>query len=313
VGIGAAAAPTTTVLSLFALSRAASLVPSTPGGIGVVELTLTALLGTSGAGGGRVVAAVVVYRAATYLLPTILGGIALGAWAIVGGSTLRRSTISSPPTAPPSDDVEVPLVVDLDGTLFPVTTRTLMAGRLLLTHPSMWCRYRQLRARDRTASKRFLCEHVGLDVRRAPVRRSLLRWLEAEQARGRELYLASGAPQPIVDAVVDAYAPLFTHGWGSSAQANLVGPAKATLLCRRFAEHGFDYIGDAADDVAVWHRARRAVLCCTSRRVAVQARRCATVCRVFPRVPGRTLGLGVRTACAALRLGPAPMSYGKDA
>ena len=65
------------------------------------------------------------------------------------------------------------------------------------------------------------------------------------------MYLASGAPQPIVDAVVTAYAPLFEHGWGSSPRDILVGPAKATLLCRRFGAHGFDYIGDSAEDIAV--------------------------------------------------------------
>jgi putative heme transporter len=304
VGIDPSVAPAPTVLALFALSRTASLVPSTPGGIGVVELTLTALLSTSGAGGSQVVAAVLLYRAATYLLPTILGGIALIGWTIASGSTLLRPAVAGAPSTVPGHDMDVPLVVDLDGTFFPVTTRTLMATRLLLTRPSSWCAYRRLCRTDRAASKRHLCELVHLDVRRVPVRRSLLQWLEAERARGRQLFVASGAPQPIVDAVVANYASLFSQGWGSSADECLVGPAKAALLCRRFGVHGFDYIGDAAEDLAVWERSRRAVLCCTSRRVGRRARRCTTVCRVFPRAPGRTLGLGLRTACAALRGGP---------
>jgi hypothetical protein len=303
VGIGPSVAPAPIVLSLFALSRAASLLPSTPGGIGVVELTLTALLTSSGADGSRVVAAVLVYRAATYLLPTMLGGVALGGWAIVGGSTLFHPPVSSQPAAGESD-VDVPLVVDLDGTFFPVTTRSLMAGHLLVTQPSAWCHYRRLCRADRKASKHFLCAQVGLDVRRAPVRRSLLGWLEAERARGRQVFLASGAPQPIVDAVVEAYAPLFSHGWGSSAGTSLVGPAKAALLCQRFGVGGFDYAGDSAEDVAVWDRARRAVLCCPARPIARRARQSATVGRVFHRRPGRTLGLGVRTAWAAIRQGP---------
>jgi putative heme transporter len=304
VGIGPSVAPAPVVLSLFALSRAACLVPSTPGGIGVVELTLTALLSSSGAAGSRVVAAVLVYRAATYLLPTILGGLALAGWATVGGATLLHPTGSSTPSPAEPDDVDVPLVVDLDGTFFPVTTRTLMAGRLLLTHPTAWCRYRRLRRTDRTASKHYLCEHVGLDVRRAPVRGSLLSWLEAERARGRRVFIASGAPQPIVDAVVATYAPLFAHGWGSSTGASLVGPAKAALLCQRFGTGGFDYVGDATEDIAVWDRARRAVLCCPTRPVARQARQRSTVGRVFCRLPGRSLGLGVRTAWAAARQRP---------
>src|SRR5262249_7915101 len=128
VGIGPAQAPTVTLLALFALSRAASLVPSTPGGVGVVEVTMTALLSTSGAGGARWAAAVLRHRARTYALPRVLGGPALAAWATFGRHVLL------PPAAPAeADDREVPLVVDLDGTFFPVTTRTLMLGRLAWT------------------------------------------------------------------------------------------------------------------------------------------------------------------------------------
>lgn len=61
------------VLAAFAFVRLVSALPITPGGLGVVELGLTAAL--IGAGGGRpqVVAAVLVFRALTYLAPIPCG------------------------------------------------------------------------------------------------------------------------------------------------------------------------------------------------------------------------------------------------
>ena len=61
------------VLAAFAFVRLLSALPITPGGLGVVELGLTAAL--VGAGGGRpeVVAAVLVFRALTYLAPIPFG------------------------------------------------------------------------------------------------------------------------------------------------------------------------------------------------------------------------------------------------
>lgn len=84
------------VLAVFAFARFATAVPLSPGGVGVVELALTA--GLVGAGGARasVVAGVLVYRSLTYLLQIPLGAVAYLVW--------RR-------TAPPAEPVPV-LAVD---------------------------------------------------------------------------------------------------------------------------------------------------------------------------------------------------------
>jgi uncharacterized membrane protein YbhN (UPF0104 family) len=61
------------ILAVFAFARLATAIPFTPGGVGVVEFVLIA--GLVGAGGAKpeVVAAVLVYRALTYLLPVPIG------------------------------------------------------------------------------------------------------------------------------------------------------------------------------------------------------------------------------------------------
>ena len=60
-------------LAAFSFIRLITALPITPGGVGVVELGATAALVAAGGGRAEVVAAVLVYRALTYLLPIPLG------------------------------------------------------------------------------------------------------------------------------------------------------------------------------------------------------------------------------------------------
>jgi len=61
------------VLAVFAFVRLLTAIPITPGGLGVVELGLIAGLTTAGGDRDEVVAAVLIFRALTYLLPIPLG------------------------------------------------------------------------------------------------------------------------------------------------------------------------------------------------------------------------------------------------
>lgn len=68
------------VLAAFCFVRLLTALPITPGGLGVVELGATAALVAAGGDRGQVVAAVLVYRAATYLPPIPLGLAAYAFW-----------------------------------------------------------------------------------------------------------------------------------------------------------------------------------------------------------------------------------------
>jgi uncharacterized protein (TIRG00374 family) len=74
--------PWQTALAGFAFARLLSALPITPGGVGVVELGLTGFLSTGpdAPTAARVTAAVLLFRAITYLLPIPLGAIAYLAW-----------------------------------------------------------------------------------------------------------------------------------------------------------------------------------------------------------------------------------------
>jgi len=61
------------VLAVYSFARLVTAIPITPGGVGVVELALIAGLTQAGGADAAVVAAVLVYRVLTYLLPIVVG------------------------------------------------------------------------------------------------------------------------------------------------------------------------------------------------------------------------------------------------
>jgi uncharacterized membrane protein YbhN (UPF0104 family) len=84
-------------LAVFAFARLLTAVPFTPGGLGVVELAL--ITGLAAAGGPRamVAAAVLVFRALTYVLPIPIGLVTYVIW------QRNRSWRRAPNTAPRTD------------------------------------------------------------------------------------------------------------------------------------------------------------------------------------------------------------------
>jgi putative heme transporter len=67
-------------LAAFALVRLLAAVPITPGGLGVVELGLAAALVLAGGAKAQVVAAVLVFRVLTFLLPIPIGAVTYWLW-----------------------------------------------------------------------------------------------------------------------------------------------------------------------------------------------------------------------------------------
>jgi uncharacterized protein (TIRG00374 family) len=95
IGVSDDEVNTTEVLAIFAFVRLLTAIPITPGGLGVVELGLIAGLTTAGGQEAEVVAAVLIFRGLTYLVPIPLGLVTYLFW--------RRNTSwrnSAPPLSP---------------------------------------------------------------------------------------------------------------------------------------------------------------------------------------------------------------------
>jgi putative heme transporter len=91
VGLSEAQVPWQTCLAAFAFVRLLTVLPVTPGGAGITELGLVGILaaGADHTVAGQVTAAVLLYRAVTYLAPIPGGALACLAWRYV--PALRRS------------------------------------------------------------------------------------------------------------------------------------------------------------------------------------------------------------------------------
>jgi len=68
------------VLAVFAFARLLTAIPLTPGGVGVVELALITGLTRAGGDAAQVVAAVLLFRLLTYVLPILLGAFTYVVW-----------------------------------------------------------------------------------------------------------------------------------------------------------------------------------------------------------------------------------------
>jgi uncharacterized protein (TIRG00374 family) len=86
--------------AVFAFVRLITAIPLTPGGIGIVELGLISGLAHAGGDHDQVVAAVLVYRMLTFVLPIVLGLIAY---------IFRRRNRSWLNSAPPLDPAFTPM------------------------------------------------------------------------------------------------------------------------------------------------------------------------------------------------------------
>lgn len=84
------------VLGAFTFVRLLTALPITPGGVGVVELGLTAALVVGGGDQAEVVAAVLVFRGLTYLLPVPFGALTYLLWR----REARRDRAGTPDRAP---------------------------------------------------------------------------------------------------------------------------------------------------------------------------------------------------------------------
>lgn len=160
---------------------------------------------------------------------------------------------------PAIDDVQAPLVVDLDGTLLRTDLLYEKFALLLFSKPWILLLIPFWLLRGKAALKREFAKRVDLDVDTLPVNTDLLAWLRTEKARGRTLALVSASDDELVRQVAARFGDLFDIVQGSDGSANLAGSRKLDALKARFGST-FTYVGDEHRDIVIWEHCRSAVL-----------------------------------------------------
>lgn len=160
---------------------------------------------------------------------------------------------------PAIEDMQVPLVVDLDGTLLRTDLLYEKFALLLFSRPWLLAMVPFWLLRGKAALKREFTRRTELDVVTLPVNADLLAWLRAEKARGRTLALVSASDESLVRRVAERFGDLFDIVQGSDGSTNLAGRRKLDALSARFGAN-FTYVGDEHRDMVIWEHCRSAVL-----------------------------------------------------
>jgi len=197
------------------------------------------------------------------------------------------------PPAPRSEDLTVPLCVDLDGTLiksdllWESLVRLLQRNPLYLIAAVVWW------SGGRAALKQQLARRVAVDPAHLPYHEPFLEYLRAQRAAGRRLLLVTASDRALA-ALVAEHVGLFDEVLASDGQTNLRGRNKGAHLAGRFGERGFDYAGNSSVDLPVWARAREALVVNAPAGLVARARQLGTVGGVFPGAGGVPVAAAIR-------------------
>jgi apolipoprotein N-acyltransferase len=164
-----------------------------------------------------------------------------------------------PPSSDPPRESQVPLCVDLDGTLIKTDLLWESLARLLRRNPFWLFPVLLWWWRGRAFLKQQLARRVTIDPATLPYKESLLAFLREQKSAGRKLVLATASDRDMALPVA-RYVGLFDEVLASDGQANLRGQNKLKALVEKFGERGFDYAGNSSADLAVWQGARLAIV-----------------------------------------------------
>lgn len=161
------------------------------------------------------------------------------------------------PTSP--EDADVPIAVDLDGTL--LRTDLMWEGlvRVLVRRPWRLPGVAAALLGGKAAFKRAIAAAGPFEAATLPFRSDLLAWLRGQRAAGRRIVLATAADRGPAEATAAA-AGVFDEVLASGEGRNLSGESKAKALVDRFGDGGFDYAGDhPRKDAPIFRRARACI------------------------------------------------------
>ncbi len=170
--------------------------------------------------------------------------------------------------APSRQIRDVPLVLDLDGTVTPHDTlhqNLIILGRdrpLQLIAIAAWLRHGKARFKAELAAR------MAIDPNALRYNQELVEWARSER-QNRLLVLCTAAPERTAQ-IVAAHLGLFDEVMASNEHTNLRGESKARALVARFGREQFDYAGNDHTDLHVFAVSRNAIVVNPSRTLRRQ-------------------------------------------
>ena len=173
-----------------------------------------------------------------------------------------------------------PLYVDLDGTLTRSDVLVESIFALLRINPLFIFLFPAWLFHGKAHFKREIAKRVDLDVSLLPFTQDLLAFLRTQRQQGRRLVLITASDQKYADAVAE-HTGIFDLAIGSDGVTNLSRNRKLNRILADCGQSGFDYAGNASDDLAVWPQAKEAIVVSPFQHIIEQAKKQANVTHVF--------------------------------
>lgn len=158
-----------------------------------------------------------------------------------------------------TDSCDVPLCVDLDGTL--IQSDLLLESLLILLKESPWFFFLLpiWLLGGKANFKTKIANRVEIGVETLPFNMKFISYLTSQKEIGRTLILVTASHKKFAQKVSE-HLGLFSEILATENTINLSGVNKRDLLVSRFGEKGFDYAGNAFADLKVWKVAREAIV-----------------------------------------------------
>ncbi|MFN0059176.1 MAG: UbiA family prenyltransferase [Planctomycetota bacterium] len=189
--------------------------------------------------------------------------------AIAASDDRRGSTHSD--STPAGVGVEVPLYVDLDGTL--IATDTLWEALLSLVRnrPLALCKLPSWLAGGKAHFKRQIALTTTLNPVALPYHEELVVHLRNERARGRRLVLATACDEKLA-APIAAHLNFFDGVIASDGTRNLAGAAKLAAIQAETGTKPFEYAGNSTTDMPIFAAAHSVLVVSNSASLVERVR-----------------------------------------
>ena len=160
-----------------------------------------------------------------------------------------------------SNEKQLPLVVDLDGSLIKAELPWESFLSVLFRHPIEFIKivFRKIKIKQSAYLKLELEKWAELDLEEMPFSNKFVEYLKEEKANGRSLVLCTGSTQSYAEKI-QKITGLFDTVWGCTLGKNIVGHKKAMFLVGKYGEKQFDYAGNSLADLKVARYARNFIL-----------------------------------------------------
>lgn len=196
--------------------------------------------------------------------------------------------------AVPVEQRQLPLAIDLDGTLLATDSLHEVMVGALRHDPFGFLRASTSLFAGRAAFKAALVNLSPLDIDTWPINAAFADYVRRQADAGRHIVLVTAADRAIAEAIAARF-PFIRQVIASNGRDNCKGAAKAEILTRMFPD-GFEYAGDSAADLSVWQASSRRIVVNASPDVLRRVMQLGEVVAVFrrPAMHFGTIGRALR-------------------